>query len=973
MRQRTARPNAWRLENWSVRAKIAAAVAVPLVAALALGGLRVFGDLDVAQHQRDNADRIAIMPAVVDLETKTNRAALGKIFRNAELTARWESEMDQSLAAARAATGRSSLDPAIKARLNEMITAGDTVRAAQGPSQQLLEARNKQTDAAIDLVRVAAGPIDDGRLQELKAQMIETWQAKRAVMSWALGAIPLLANPRQPMPPQLIAADAAEAALLESLDRGYPAMAGETKFFREVINARRAAVDDARVTGVFSVPRLAEILLPASDRYNEMVQSQAVQIRDTADDRASAATSEAVRSVVLIAGALLIALLLAFFVARALVRPIRRLQRATRDVAETHLPDEIARLDGGESLDTVQVGQVATGTSEEVGQLADAVDDLHARALSLAGGQAELRRQVNDMFETMARRNKSLVERQLGLIESLEYDEKDPARLESLFRLDHLAARMRRNSDNLMVLADTKSRAVRTAPLEIRDVLRAALSEVEDYQRVKTGACPDGSIVGAAATDVVHLLSELVENALQASPPSSDVTILYSPTAEGGLLIEIVDTGIGVPKEQLEAINARLTARGGATPATTRRMGLFVVGRLADRHGITVRLRRTYDSGSNPGITASVHLPSTLIAGPIAERVQRSAGTAQPARIAPQPTAGPLPAVSQPLPAVSQPIPAALQAAPVEDDESDLEKTVVTSAGLPLRQPGTTEIPKPLGSVPPLPPRGAGRELRANGQLPDLPQRGPGDLPQRSGDLPQRGPGDLPRRTPAGLPQRTPVDRPAADVAAELSQSNGGLPQRLPGSTISTHRISTTPAAGDLPSDAASVPTTTPPTPPAAALRAERPVGLDVTGRHRFRIAKTASFFQSRIDGPMQEPPAVETPIFAGMVSAWLSDPTTGEWELPKSWNDVADEGWSAAQRASEAAITQRTEVGLPQRDPGVRLVPGGVSNAPAGESGPTPRRRDPEAIRANLSRHQRGVRDGRGASNLSTSVEGER
>ncbi|WP_276821326.1 sensor histidine kinase [Mycolicibacterium mageritense] len=227
-----------------------------------------------------------------------------------------------------------------------------------------------------------------------------------------------------------------------------------------------------------------------------------------------------------------------------------------------------------------------------------------------------MRLQIGDMFETLSRRSRSLVEEQLALIEALELDEEDPARLEHLFRLDHLATRMRRNGDNLLVLADTAERHRTSGPVTLPDVLRAAMSEVEEYRRVQVGQMVDVSIVGAAAGDIGHLIAELLDNALRYSPPEAPVVVTVGRAVDGGVLVEVADRGLGMPKEDLTAANERLALGGEVTSETAKRMGLFVVGRLARRHDATVRLRTTAGLTDRPGVTASVHLPGALIAPP---------------------------------------------------------------------------------------------------------------------------------------------------------------------------------------------------------------------------------------------------------------------------------------------------------------------------------------------------------------------
>ena len=259
------------------------------------------------------------------------------------------------------------------------------------------------------------------------------------------------------------------------------------------------------------------------------------------------------------------------------------------------------------------VEPIPVHTTEEIGQVAHAVDELHEQAIFLAGEQTRLQLQVGDMFETLSRRSRSLVDQQLTLIDRLERNEEDPDRLESLFRLDHLAARMRRNGANLMVLAGSKVPREQADAVPVAALINAAASEVEDYARVVTATVPDSEIVGSIAGDVVHLLAELLDNALRYSPPISQVRVSAVHTGNGGLVIEVSDIGLGMTESDLRVANTRLQSGGEVTPYTARHMGLFVVGRLAQQHGLVVRLRSTVAGEPNSGTTAGVYVPSELI------------------------------------------------------------------------------------------------------------------------------------------------------------------------------------------------------------------------------------------------------------------------------------------------------------------------------------------------------------------------
>jgi anti-sigma regulatory factor (Ser/Thr protein kinase) len=269
--------------------------------------------------------------------------------------------------------------------------------------------------------------------------------------------------------------------------------------------------------------------------------------------------------------------------------------------------------------------------NNEVAQLARAFDDMRGKAVHLAGEQAELRLQVSEMFMTLSRRSQSLVESQLTVIDRLEADEQDPERLDELFRVDHLATRLRRNGENLQVLAGGQPVRHDHGPMSAVELLRAATSEVKDYRRIVLGNAPYCSVRAPAGEDVVHILAELLDNATRYSNPADKVLLTADRGADGGLLFEVVDTGLGMSMEDIEAANNRFAVGDVVSAETTRRMGLFVVGRLAALHGVTVRLRRTAIGTASPGITASVHVPGDLVV------TDRSDGAGWPIQLTPAP------------------------------------------------------------------------------------------------------------------------------------------------------------------------------------------------------------------------------------------------------------------------------------------------------------------------------------------------
>ncbi len=358
-------------------------------------------------------------------------------------------------------------------------------------------------------------------------------------------------------------------------------------------------------------PALRDSIRATDEVASRVIKSTAGTVTDSVQDAATDRRNAAIRDIVLVLGALAIALVTAYLMALSLVQPLRVLRDSALKIAHAELEHGIARVRAGDEREPTPL---PVYTTDEIGQVAHAVDELHAKALLLAGDEARLRLLVNDMFETMSRRNRSLVDQQLSLIDRLERNEDDPDRLDSLFRLDHLAARMRRNGANLLVLAGAQLSHERGRAVPLSTVISAATSEVEDYRRVETGMLPDVTVTGLAAGDTVHLLAELIDNALRYSPPTAPVRVSAEAAADAGALIEIVDTGLGMTDTDLRMVNMRLEAGGEVTPENARRMGLFVVTRLAHRHGIRVRLSGL-SGGGQQGIMAEVYLPPRLLLG----------------------------------------------------------------------------------------------------------------------------------------------------------------------------------------------------------------------------------------------------------------------------------------------------------------------------------------------------------------------
>jgi signal transduction histidine kinase len=306
---------------------------------------------------------------------------------------------------------------------------------------------------------------------------------------------------------------------------------------------------------------------------------------------------------------LLLVLVATLAVARSMVRPLRRLREGALNIATVQLPERVRQLseaqDPSASLD---VAPIEVMSANEIGQVARAFDQVHSEAVRLAGNEAMLRRSFNAMFVNLSRRSQSLIERLVRLIDSLEQNEQDPGRLANLFSMDHLVTRMRRNSENLLLLAGHDTARKWSGPVPLADVARAAASEIEQYNRVSLKIQPGIAVPGQAVSDVVHLLAELIENATVFSPEDTPVYVSAQDLASGGVLIDVSDNGVGVPEARLSEMNWRLDNPPVIDVSVSRHMGLFAVARLAERHGIRVRLRPR----SPRGLTALVWLPDSI-------------------------------------------------------------------------------------------------------------------------------------------------------------------------------------------------------------------------------------------------------------------------------------------------------------------------------------------------------------------------
>jgi len=332
-----------------------------------------------------------------------------------------------------------------------------------------------------------------------------------------------------------------------------------------------------------------------------------------AADRAQFAQQSARNFLVLAGSVILGALLMAVLIGRSISRPLIRLSRSARQLSSRELPALVESMKTAGHVDRAEITPIVSRGKDEVAQLGRAISEIQRVTVEVAEEQtALLHRGISEMFVNLARRNQSLLERQIQFIDGLESVEEDPDQLENLFRLDHLATRMRRNAESLLVLAGGEPSRRRGEPVGITSIIRVAVSEIEDYPRVDIRSIDDSVVSSSAAVDLAHLMSELLENATQFSPPESRVDVVGHRTLERSYQITIADHGIGLTEERLAESNRTLAEPAVVGLDMGRSLGFTVVSLLAQRLGLTVRLTPT----PLGGVTAVVSLPTSVLRDP---------------------------------------------------------------------------------------------------------------------------------------------------------------------------------------------------------------------------------------------------------------------------------------------------------------------------------------------------------------------
>ncbi|MBG0828474.1 nitrate- and nitrite sensing domain-containing protein [Planomonospora sp. ID67723] len=612
---------------------------------------------------------------------------------------------------------------------------------------------------------------------------------------------------------------------------------------------------------------------------------------------------------------LLLVLAITVVVARSLVKPLRTLRTEALSIAGSRLPETVQAMRESGEVTAKEVPPIGVVSDDEIGEVARAFDEVHREAVRLAGEEASLRSNVNAMFVNLSRRSQTLVERQLALIESLEQGEQDENRLGSLFRLDHLATRMRRNSENLLVLAGQEPARRWSQPIPLIDVVRASLSEVESYERVELRLSGGVSVAGTSVNDVVHLIAELVENAISFSPRETKVVVSSNRIDGGGVMISVTDLGIGMTGEELAQANWRLANPPVVDVSVSRRMGLFVVGRLALRHGIRVQLRQQ-DSG---GLTAMVLLPENLLA-----TVGGQMPGMQMPGMQPGPQSGDWGAAPSSMPSM-----------PSASSFPSMDRPPV------LTSPVSLDAARPAFSSFEAARQDFNSFDAGQGAASFQSFSGGGGFGQAPVDTPWPGHVPAPGSGP-GWPNTFTEEPGPSWPTGPMRGDSGAWPDPSAVPPGSRRFASEADSTGPLPVVHDSFP-----------LEEEREEFLPI-----FAAVESDWFKKAEPYEPSPAPASAPQDR-----SEDFRETTTVQAPVkPDAWSSPADAGWQAARAASEPTLGGLTGSGLPKRVPKANLVPGAAPSDPAGAPqahAPRPVV-SPDAVRNRLASFQRGVRQGR-------------
>jgi HAMP domain-containing protein len=571
----------------------------------------------VAAHYRESAERLGADDRLLDEKIEYGLAELGRL-----------GEQRQAIDTASVKPDDLAVGPGIE--LHEEEGEEDLEHAVEhghGPIDTPGKALEQYTDTISDLLdintEIAPGSNDEALLKGVAASVAmarakDFADTQRSLMQRVYAARRFQGAEHTRLS-ALVAAETIYQAQFEA-----NATEAQHAFFEDIVAGDDVeAVDRYLGDALGSSTAQPKLGVAAQDWFDAMTVK--LDRMRTVEQRLSGdviATSSAIQQAadrrafvysLLLAAGLALALVLALITARSLIRPMRRLEAAAEETAERRLPGVVQRLQDGEQVD-LQVESappIEVRSRDEIGHLAEAFNAVHRVAVRVAGREAALRHSVGDMFLNLARRSQSLIERQLEVIDELELSGSEAQVRARLGELDHLATRMRRNAENLIILSGSEPARRWRGPIGLVDVVRAAVEEVKEHTRVELLRIDQVQLAGHAAADVMHLLAELIENAVSFSAPGTKALVAGQPLP-AGYLLEIEDQGLGMTDEQLVKVNQRLAKPPDIDFALAKMLGFFVVTQLAAKHGIKVQLRHSWYGG----ITALVLLPTPLVTNP---------------------------------------------------------------------------------------------------------------------------------------------------------------------------------------------------------------------------------------------------------------------------------------------------------------------------------------------------------------------
>ncbi|MDK9494478.1 nitrate- and nitrite sensing domain-containing protein [Streptomyces katrae] len=816
------------MQNWRISTRLVSLLTLPVVAATSLGGFRINDSLEDIQ-QLEHMQLLTVMTrqatslAAMLQEERDKSAGPMSITKDGKANSLVEGVRDQTDAAAKAfaaATDKvdnaEDKDETLKSIRNNILQIGRQLtgiedirkKAYQNGAQQTVTEYNALIVSLLslsqDMAQATSNPEMIKRTRALAAfsSAKEYASIQRAIIAASLPessdkqgkleendrlyALSALRGESQAKKTFELVYQGKPEELLSSLGDGNSEIGSADHYARRVLSTQGQFVKEKN--------RSWMDWYDADDTKLRAMQQIELTLLEDMEQKARELKSESQQDAI-INGALIllvlgVSLIGAFVMARSMIRSLRRLQDTATRVAQDRLPELVKQLSESDPQDVdTSVESVGLHTRDEIGQVAAAFDDVHREAVRLAAEQALLRGNVNAMFTNLSRRSQGLIQRQLSLISELESREADPDQLSSLFKLDHLATRMRRNGENLLVLAGEEPGRRWTRPVPLVDVLRAAASEVEQYERIELAAVPGTDVAGRVVNDLVHLLAELLENATSFSSPQTKVKVTGHALPDGRVLVEIHDTGIGLSPEDLAAINERLASPPTVDVSVSRRMGLFVVGRLSLRHGIRIQLRPS-DSG---GTTALVMLPVDVAQGGKKPGPMPGQGGQGGPGGAPGGPGGPGAPGGQ-----QASMPGAGARPPVGAGQRGQVAGGGQRAALPGRDGGPGQQQRPQGQGPrpqggPSAPTGQSQGQGAFGGGAPLPARGQSGGPQARPAGGPGGPGGFPQQGGAQggfAPQGNGFERPQQQPQGQGQgqQPQQGRPQQQPGAPVKRRR-----------------------------------------------------------------------------------------------------------------------------------------------------------------------------------------